>query len=262
MFRFEYPRRTGCRRVCVLCGTALARPPRTARSDRLSPSARAPITTRPRPGLTPCPTRSSWPTAGRSRPLTCGSTSVVPSCCGSSTTEVYGAVPEPPRPIKPSYRVHSEDKEALGGKAVRREVTIAFTDQPDGPRMDLLIYLPKAAGPEHRVPAFLGLNFSGNHAVQPRPGDHALAAVDAEQPREGHHGPSGDRGDAGLRSVELAGRADHRSRLCPGDGLLRRHRPRLRRRVPERSPSALLPTPARPDPRPASGARSAPGPGA
>jgi hypothetical protein len=86
------------------------------------------------------------------------------------TTEVYGAVPTPPNPIRPTYHVHSEDRAALGGKAIRREVTIAFTDRTDGPRMDLLIYLPKTADPAHRVPAFLGLNFSGNHAVQPDPG--------------------------------------------------------------------------------------------
>src|SRR5215813_2908202 len=36
-------------------------------------------------------------------------------------TEFYGKVPQPPAPIRPSYRVRSEDKEALGGKAVRRE---------------------------------------------------------------------------------------------------------------------------------------------
>ena len=86
------------------------------------------------------------------------------------TEEVYGGVPVPPRPIRPTYRVHSEDQQALGGKAVRREVTIAFTDQPDGPRIDLLIYVPKTAGAAHCAPAFLGLNFSGNHAVQPDPG--------------------------------------------------------------------------------------------
>ena len=84
--------------------------------------------------------------------------------------EVYGAVPEPPRPIKPTFKVHSEDKEALGGTAVRREVTIVFSDEPNGPRMDLLIYMPKVAGPSHRVPAFLGLNFSGNHTVHRDPG--------------------------------------------------------------------------------------------
>jgi hypothetical protein len=84
--------------------------------------------------------------------------------------EVYGKTPQPARPIRPTSRVQSEDEQALGGTAVRREVTIAFSDQPDGPRMDLLIYLPKAAGPGRRVPAFLGLNFGGNHTVQPDPG--------------------------------------------------------------------------------------------
>ena len=85
-------------------------------------------------------------------------------------TEVYGAVPEPPSPIKITFQVRSEDRTALGGTAIRREVTIAFSDRTVGPRMDLLIYLPKAASPEHRVPAFLGLNFSGNQAVHRDPG--------------------------------------------------------------------------------------------
>src|SRR5690242_3509985 len=73
-------------------------------------------------------------------------------------TEMYGRVPQPPEPIRPVYRVRSEDRQALDGKAVRREVTIAFSDRPDGPRMDLLIYLPKDPGQSGRVPAFLGLN--------------------------------------------------------------------------------------------------------
>src|SRR5271168_3156730 len=49
-------------------------------------------------------------------------------------TDVYGKVPQPPRPIRPTFHVYSEDKQALGGTAVRREVTILFTDKPDGPR--------------------------------------------------------------------------------------------------------------------------------
>src|SRR5438034_2415360 len=48
--------------------------------------------------------------------------------------------------------------------------SVAFADQRDGARMNLLIYVPKTAGPSHRVPAFLGLNFRGNHAIQPDPG--------------------------------------------------------------------------------------------
>ena len=57
-------------------------------------------------------------------------------------TYVYGKVPTPPRPIRPVFSVTSEDRQALGGKAIRREVAIRFSDDPDGPRMDLLLYLP------------------------------------------------------------------------------------------------------------------------
>ena len=43
-----------------------------------------------------------------------------------------------------------------------------FAGTPDGPRMDLMVYLPNAAnGP---APAVLGLNFDGNHGVDPDPG--------------------------------------------------------------------------------------------
>ena len=85
-------------------------------------------------------------------------------------TEMYGRVPTPPSPIRTSYRVRSEDRDALGGKAIRREITIAFDDRPDGPRMELLVYLPKDAAGSGRVPAFLGLNFAGNHTVHRDPG--------------------------------------------------------------------------------------------
>jgi hypothetical protein len=85
-------------------------------------------------------------------------------------TYVYGKVPTPTRPIRPVFSVTSEDRQALGGKAIRREIAIRFSDDPDGPRMDLLLYLPPDAGAGRRVPAFLGLNFEGNHAVSKDPG--------------------------------------------------------------------------------------------
>jgi len=85
-------------------------------------------------------------------------------------TDVYGKVPQPARPIRPRFEVIAEDKQALGGTAVRREISIVFSDQPDGPRMDLLLYLPRTAAAAHRAPAFLALNFAGNHAISHDPG--------------------------------------------------------------------------------------------
>jgi hypothetical protein len=46
-------------------------------------------------------------------------------------------------------------------------VTIRLTRDPSGPRMHLLMYVPNAAAKP--VPAFLGLNFRGNHGVHPDP---------------------------------------------------------------------------------------------
>jgi hypothetical protein len=40
--------------------------------------------------------------------------------------QVYGKVPQPPKPVKPTFHILSEDKQALGGTAIRREVTIEF----------------------------------------------------------------------------------------------------------------------------------------
>ena len=62
----------------------------------------------------------------------------------------------------------SVDENALGGKAIRKEVTALFTGKPDGPRMSILMYLPKQGPRPTRM--FLGLNFGGNHAVHTDPG--------------------------------------------------------------------------------------------
>jgi hypothetical protein len=75
-------------------------------------------------------------------------------------TNVYGRTPEA---VKPKFEQMSEKKNALGGKATRREVTVFLTGKEDGPAMDLLIFIPNDA--KKPVPAFLGLNFAGNHAV-------------------------------------------------------------------------------------------------
>ena len=81
-------------------------------------------------------------------------------------TNVYGHSPRAPKHI--SYDVFDIDKAALGGKAVRKQVTIYFSGNKNGPREDVLIYIP--AGARKPVPMFLTLNFSGNQSVINDPG--------------------------------------------------------------------------------------------
>src|ERR1039458_8315640 len=71
-------------------------------------------------------------------------------------TEVFGR--SPAKPAKLNYEVKAVEKVALGGKADRKIVTVYFGDTRDGPKMDLLIYLP--AGAKQAVPLFLGLSFA------------------------------------------------------------------------------------------------------
>ena len=78
--------------------------------------------------------------------------------------EVYGRTPAG-RPKAMHWEVTSLDRDALDGKAVRKEITLWFTERKDGPNMRLLVYQPKSASAQAPVPAFLGLNFSGNQSV-------------------------------------------------------------------------------------------------
>ncbi len=72
---------------------------------------------------------------------------------------MYGYLP-PAVPVM--AHVERTDPHALGGKATLREVTVSFG--PAGtPPIHLLLVVPNdRKGP---VPAFVGLNFNGNHAV-------------------------------------------------------------------------------------------------
>ena len=81
-------------------------------------------------------------------------------------SQMYGR--RPGQLLELRSRVTSVDSRALGGTAVRKEVSLYFSPERDLPRMDLLIYLPvSGSGP---VPAFLGLNLNGNHSIHPDPG--------------------------------------------------------------------------------------------
>lgn len=108
---------------------------------------------------------------------------------------VYGKVPG--RLKETTFEVISTDPESLGGKAVRKEVSVYFSGKADGPKMDILIYLPK--GTRKPVPVFLGLNFYGDHTVYPDPGitlskqwmrDNESMGVEKNQATESSRGAS------------------------------------------------------------------------
>jgi hypothetical protein len=81
-------------------------------------------------------------------------------------TEMFGRAPLRPEDMR--FEVRSTANDALGGKAVRKQVRIWFSAKPGSPKMDLLLYLPRDAGKP--VPVFLALNFSGNQAINADPG--------------------------------------------------------------------------------------------
>jgi hypothetical protein len=79
---------------------------------------------------------------------------------------VYGKTPD--HSVALRFETRSVDTEALGGRANRKEIVVHFTEADEGPRMDLLLYLPSdRTGP---VPTFLALNFYGNHSIHPDAG--------------------------------------------------------------------------------------------
>ena len=81
------------------------------------------------------------------------------------THEMYGR--SPARPDKMTFEVFDRDQKALEGKATRIQIAIR-PGGPDGPRIDLLVYVPNGA--KVPVPVILGENFWGNHAIHADPG--------------------------------------------------------------------------------------------
>ncbi len=79
-------------------------------------------------------------------------------------SEVFGR--SPARPAALNFEIASSGKAALDGRAVRKRVTVWLAGR-DGPKMDLLLYLP--AGAKKPSPVFLGLGFAGNQSVSADP---------------------------------------------------------------------------------------------
>ncbi len=80
--------------------------------------------------------------------------------------EMFGKTPDMKLPV--SFELTSLDKNALGGIATRKEITVYFTADKSGPSMVILLYLPNHV--ESKVPVFLAMNFNGNHTIHPDSG--------------------------------------------------------------------------------------------
>ncbi|MCE9533669.1 MAG: acetylxylan esterase [Planctomycetes bacterium] len=74
-------------------------------------------------------------------------------------TYMYGRLPDTK---KVTASLNHEDSKAFGGKGTVREFVLSF-DEPVKAKINLLLVVPnERKGP---VPVFVGINFSGNHAV-------------------------------------------------------------------------------------------------
>ena len=102
----------------------------------------------------------------------------------------YGRAPG--RPAAMTFDVFEKGTPAFDGKALRRQVTVYFSADKAGPKMDLLLYLP--AGAPKPVPVLLNISFSANSSTVSDPGDQAGRGVGPRQekgPRQPGHRPSG-----------------------------------------------------------------------
>ncbi len=79
---------------------------------------------------------------------------------------MHGRSPAKPEEMK--FEVTSSDAHALDGKATRKEIAISFSKEKDAPKIHILLYVPNGA--KKPVPAFLGVNFDGNHTISSDPG--------------------------------------------------------------------------------------------
>ncbi len=72
----------------------------------------------------------------------------------------YGTLPK--KPVKTTWRVLEESDNALGGKAIRRQVEFTFVGNGVSRQMLALIYMPKNV---KKCPVFIAPNFKGNQTT-------------------------------------------------------------------------------------------------
>lgn len=85
---------------------------------------------------------------------------------GLFSKHVYGVTPESALAQRLTAEVTQTIPDFLDGKATMKEVSLRFPERRDAPVLHLLVITPNGKGP---VPAFLGLNFRGNHTIHPDP---------------------------------------------------------------------------------------------
>ncbi len=139
--------------AAILSGVAGAQKPETHNDE-----SRVPSYTLPDPLVCNDGTRvtdeATWKTRRR------------PEILAQFEEHVYGRAPGKPERL--TFEERSVAKDALAGKAVRKEVRITVGQGDKTLPIDLLLYLP--AGAERPVPVFLTLNFYGNHSINADPG--------------------------------------------------------------------------------------------
>lgn len=80
-------------------------------------------------------------------------------------SEIYGQSPR--EAVRVTAMERSEDRDAFGKGTRMQQVRLQIERNQRTVELDLLIALPSGTGP---FPAFLGLNFYGNHTIHPHPG--------------------------------------------------------------------------------------------
>jgi hypothetical protein len=165
--------------VCLAGFCWGAPPPANVNTDE----ARVPPYTLPDPLIfsdgTPVKTPADWFERRRQQILT------------EFTEQMFGKAP--PAPPRINFKIVSQDDQALGGSAIRKEIEILLAQGPPTITLTMLLYVPKSAAP---VPVFWGLNLNGNHTVtaerdvriNPNWIDHRAAGV------VDHHATAASRG--------------------------------------------------------------------
>lgn len=92
----------------------------------------------------------------------------------------YGRAPARPKDM--SFDVFDKGTPAFDGKALRKQVTIYFSKDKSGPKMDLLVYVPAASAAAHKpVPLLLNISFTANSNTVDDPGVKPGEVWDAKQ---------------------------------------------------------------------------------